>query len=202
MKIVCIGRNYAAHAQELANNIPTEPIIFLKPQSALHQGDTILLNNRLGIIHYEAELVFKVKKVIAVGEKIKSVDEICKEYTVGIDFTARALQERLKSKGLPWELAKSFDQSALLGDWRSIPNKAFETLSFSLHQNNKLVQSGQASEMIFDLVHLVNFCTDFFSFQPGDLIFTGTPQGVGAVEKGDHYEGFLDGERVLSTVIA
>lgn len=197
MKIVCIGRNYVAHAKELHNDVPSEPVIFLKPESALNQTSNLMLNEKLGLIHYEAELVFKVDHSIDLGRKISKVDEICQEYTLGIDFTARALQDKLKSQKLPWELAKSFDQSASIGSWRKLPDKPFRELHFSLNQNQEKVQSGSTSDMIFDLIQIVNFCTDYFSFQPGDLIFTGTPQGVGAIHSKDVFEGFLEDEKVL-----
>ena len=194
MKIVCIGRNYVEHARELGNERPAEPVIFLKPSTSLHEGDYWPLPRLGSDIHYEAELVLRVAR------RAKDVDAsqaryICDAVTVGIDFTARTLQGQLKARGLPWEKAKAFDGSAVVGAWRPIaPGRAH---GFDLTLNGHLVQRGHSREMVFGIDRLLAEASRFFTLEPGDLLFTGTPAGVGPVSVGDELVGTLDGERVL-----
>lgn len=201
MKIVCVGRNYKAHAEELGNNVPTEPVIFFKPESAIIASTSLSIPQGVGTIHYEAELVFKISRSIPVNTRIDDIGEVCSEITLGIDFTARELQQKLKSKGLPWELSKSFDQSAAIGDWISWKSLGLGHLEFDLWKNNECVQQGNSSNMLFTPTEIVNYCTQFFSFCEGDLLFTGTPEGVGPIQSGDVLEGFIEAQKLLSLVV-
>lgn len=192
MKIICIGRNYSEHAKELNNPLPTKPVFFMKP-------DTALLPKNLPFfypeftkdLHYECELVFKINKV---GKNIseKFAHTYYDEIGLGIDFTARDLQEECKTKGLPWEIAKSFEYSAPLSE-TFIPKSKLDldNLSFSLKQNDKLVQSGNSKDMIFNINQIIVYISQFMTLKKGDLIFTGTPAGVGPVAIGDTLTGFI-----------
>lgn len=199
MKIICIGRNYADHAKELKNEIPTEPVIFLKPDSALiPKGHPFHYPAHTNDLHYELELVIRITRVgkhIAKEFAHKYYDEV----GLGIDFTARDVQQKCKEKGLPWEKAKAFDYSAPLGKrfvkLDSLTNK--DSIKFELKKNGETVQSGDSSLMLFDFDHLIAEVSKYFTLKMGDLIFTGTPKGVGAAVKGDHLEGFLEGEKLL-----
>ncbi|MGZ5242904.1 MAG: fumarylacetoacetate hydrolase family protein [Bacteroidia bacterium] len=198
MKIICVGRNYGAHAKELGNEVPDEPVIFMKPDTALLKDNKpFYLPDWSQDIHYEAELVFKVGrngKYISEAHAYKYVDEI----TLGIDFTARDVQNKLKSKGLPWELAKAFDGSAVVGKFINIAAlKNKDEIDFSLQKNGETVQKALSSEMIFPLTKLISFVSRYISLKQGDLIFTGTPQGVGPVAIGDQLRGFLENEEVF-----
>jgi len=198
MKIICIGRNYANHAKELKNDLPTEPVIFLKPDTALlkDNGDFYLpsfSNN----IHYELELIVKINKN---GKKIdeKFAHKYFDEISVGIDFTARDKQDELKQKSLPWELAKAFDNSAVIGNF--IPKNEFEDLQniqISMQKNNKLVQQGNTKDMLFNIPKIISFVSQFITLRPGDIIFTGTPEGVGKVEIGDMLTGFIEDKKLF-----
>lgn len=199
MKIICVGRNYGAHAKELGNEVPDEPVIFLKPDTALLKDNKpFYLPDWSNDIHYEAELVFKVGrngKYISEAHAYKYVDEI----TLGIDFTARDIQTKLKNKGLPWELAKAFDGSAVVGKFRKISELINqEAIEFSLQKNGETVQHASSAEMIFSLSKLIAFVSRYISLKQGDLIFTGTPQGVGPVAIGDELRGFLENDEVFA----
>ncbi len=199
MKIICVGRNYGAHAKELGNEVPDEPVIFLKPDSALLKDNKpFYLPDWSNDIHYEAELVFKVSrngKYISEAHAYKYVEEI----TLGIDFTARDIQSKLKSKGLPWELAKGFDGSAVIGSFKKISElRSKDEIGFSLQKNGETVQQAVSAEMIFPLAKLISFVSRYISLKQGDLIFTGTPQGVGQVAIGDELRGFLENEEVFA----
>jgi 2-keto-4-pentenoate hydratase/2-oxohepta-3-ene-1,7-dioic acid hydratase in catechol pathway len=199
MKIICVGRNYAEHAKELGNALPESPVLFMKAKNALLQaGKPFYYPEISKDIHYEAELVLKVcKNGKHIAEKFarKYYDQI----TVGLDFTARDLQQRQKEKGLPWEIAKAFDDSAVVGTFRPIPeDKDVQDVRFELHKNGKLVQQGWSGDMLNTIDKVIAYASTFFSFNIGDLIFTGTPAGVGPIALHDHLEGFLDGESVLS----
>ena len=188
MKIFCVGRNYADHARELNNPLPTEPVIFMKPATALLKpGQDFYLPNFSQEIHYECEVVLKVCKM---GKHIapEFAHKYFQEFTLGLDFTARDLQRKLKEKGLPWEKAKAFDQSAFVGEWRSKEKYPVENLSFSLLKNGEMVQQGNTQDLIFSFQQLVCQISRFFTLQVGDLIYTGTPAGVGAVSLGDTLE--------------
>jgi 2-keto-4-pentenoate hydratase/2-oxohepta-3-ene-1,7-dioic acid hydratase in catechol pathway len=198
MKIFCVGRNYAEHAKELKNEVPEEPVIFMKPKSALIQTHTPFYYPEFtNELHYEAELVLKVAKngrYIQTRDAGKYIDQI----TVGIDFTARDIQQELKKKGLPWEKAKAFDNSALVGDWRDVTPEMFQTpINFRLHKNDEEVQKGISSDMIFNFNTIISHISQYFSLNIGDLIFTGTPAGVGECVSGDILKGFFEQDKVF-----
>jgi len=201
MKIICVGRNYAEHAKELNNALPTEPVLFLKPDTALlRKGEAFFHPDFSENIHYETEIVFKVSKI---GKHIDSkfATKYFTEYTIGIDFTARDLQDKQKSKGLPWEISKAFDQSAILGDFMPVKGLDLNNISFSLKINGKVVQTGNSSNMIFPIEKIIEYSSRFFTFKIGDLIFTGTPEGVGKINIGDHLEGFAGDFKVFDLKI-
>jgi 2-keto-4-pentenoate hydratase/2-oxohepta-3-ene-1,7-dioic acid hydratase in catechol pathway len=192
MKIICIGRNYADHAKELGNALPSEPMFFCKPDSAiLPKGNPFFIPEWSNEIHYEVEVVFKVNrlgKYIQPEHALKYVSEI----GLGIDFTARDLQEELKKKGFPWEKAKGFDGSAVLGEqWISMNDIDLENLSFGLKKNGEWVQQGNTKDMIFNIQSLISHVSQYMTLKIGDLIYSGTPQGVGRVDPGDELEGWI-----------
>lgn len=195
MKIFCIGRNYVEHAHELKNEIPSEPVFFMKPDTALLQNNNpFYLPDFSANVHYEIELVYKICRV---GKNIdqKFAHRYYKEIALGIDFTARDLQDKAKSKGLPWEIAKAFDNSAVLSPFIPIDNlKNKEDVAFSLEKNGQIVQSGQSINMIFKIDELIAYLSKFFTLKIGDLIYTGTPAGVGQVKINDELTGRLEGE--------
>ena len=198
MKIICIGRNYLAHVKELDNALPTEPMFFMKPETALlPAGEPFPYPDFSKEIHYETELVLRICKT---GKAIE--EEEASEYydaiTVGIDFTARDLQSRCKAKGHPWEIAKAFDNSAPMGNFKKISAlKHPEDVSFGMKLNGKWAQQGHSSDMIFTFDRIVSHVSRFVTLNVGDCIFTGTPQGVGAVHVGDMLELFLEDEMAL-----
>jgi 2-keto-4-pentenoate hydratase/2-oxohepta-3-ene-1,7-dioic acid hydratase in catechol pathway len=196
MKIFCVGRNYSEHAKELGNVVPENPVIFSKPDTALlKNGEDFYLPDFSNDVHYEAELVIKISKM---GKKIqeKFASNYYSEIGFGIDFTARDLQSQLKQKGLPWELAKAFDGSAPIGEFINIKDLQ-NPIQFSLLKNNELVQSGNSNDMIFSFDKIVSFISQYFTLKVGDLIYTGTPAGVGAVKIGDKLEGFIGDKKML-----
>jgi 2-keto-4-pentenoate hydratase/2-oxohepta-3-ene-1,7-dioic acid hydratase in catechol pathway len=199
MSIYCIGRNYVAHTKELGNEVPTSPVIFMKPATALlAKGEELTIPHFTNDLHYEAELVLRVNQV---GKHIKNANvlDYCDAITVGIDFTARDLQAKLKEKGLPWEKSKAFDHSAVIGEWIPLTEDMFDTpFHFSMTQNTQLVQEGDSSLMIFSLPQILESITEYFTLYPGDLIYTGTPVGVGPTSKGDVFEGFFEGKTVFT----
>lgn len=197
MKIFCIGRNYAAHAQELKNEIPESPIIFMKPSTAiLHKERDFYIPDFSKNIHYEGEIVLKIgKNGKAIDPKFAS--NYISQITVGIDFTARDLQDELKKKGHPWEIAKSFDGSAVLGEWKEASAFDFRNISFQLYKNDVCVQDGNTSLLLFPFEQLISHISRYFTLQTGDVIFTGTPAGVAQVSPGDHLAGYLAGEKVM-----
>jgi 2-keto-4-pentenoate hydratase/2-oxohepta-3-ene-1,7-dioic acid hydratase in catechol pathway len=202
MKIICVGRNYADHAKELGNDIPDEPVIFMKPKSALLQSHTPFyypeFSNEL---HYECELVLRVCKN---GKYIQErhAANYYNGITVGIDFTARDIQDELKKKGLPWEKAKAFDNSAAVGKFIDIaPGLNRKNINFSFYKNKELVQQGNSGNMIFSIDSLIANISNYFSLNIGDLIFTGTPAGVGECVVGDVLEAYLEKEMLLSVEV-
>lgn len=198
MKIICVGRNYADHAKELQNDIPTEPVIFLKPDSALlKDGKAFYLPDHLGEIHHELEIVLRICKN---GKHIseKFAPDYYDQIGLGIDFTARELQTQLKNKGLPWELAKGFDNSAVLGDLKPKAGMNPSDLGLELKINGETRQTGHTSAMLFSFDKIISFVSRYFSLRQGDLIYTGTPAGVGPVKIGDALKGYLNGEEMLS----
>ena len=197
MKILCVGRNYSEHAKELGNAVPENPVIFSKPDTALlKNGEPFYIPDFSNDVHHEIELVIKINKV---GKKIqeKFARNYFSEISLGIDFTARDKQNELKSKGLPWELAKAFDGSAPIGNFINIQNIDLKNIDFSLQKNGQLVQQGNTSQMIFSFEQIVSFVSQYFTLKVGDLIYTGTPAGVNQVNIGDHLEGFIGNESML-----
>lgn len=199
MKIFCVGRNYAAHAQELGNAIPDEPVIFMKPKSALLQSHTPFYYPEFtNELHYECELVLRISKN---GKYIqeKFASKYYDAITAGIDFTARDIQNELKEKGLPWEKAKAWDNSAVIGKWIPLANiKDRNNINFTLHKNKELVQQGNSKNMLHNFDYLVSYISNYFSINIGDLIFTGTPAGVGEVVVGDELEAAIEEETLLT----
>ena len=198
MKIICIGRNYTKHIEELQNERPAEPVVFLKPDSAvvLKQHPFVIpaFSNE---IHHEIEVIVKISKV---GKYItaKFAHKYYDEISVGIDFTARDLQDELKTKGLPWEKAKAFDGSAVIGDF--LPKTQFESLeniTFELTNNSKTVQLGNTALMLWKIDELIAYVSQFFTLKIGDIIFTGTPEGVAKVNPNDVLEGYLNGNQLF-----
>ena len=195
MKLICIGRNYTAHIEELENERPKDPVVFIKADSAvLPKEQDFYLPPFSNNVHHEVELLVKITKVgkhIAKEFAHKYYDEV----SLGIDFTARDIQDELKSKGLPWEKAKSFDGSEVIGKWVSKSNyKDLNQLSFSLKKNNEVVQSASSELMLWKIDELISYVSQFFTLKKGDIIFSGTPSGVGKVEAGDVLEGFIENE--------
>lgn len=192
MKIICVGRNYVAHAKELGNETPTEPVIFLKPDSAiLNAKEPFFIPDFSEDIHYEGELVVRINRI---GKHIEErfAHKYYDEITVGIDFTARDLQAKLKEKGLPWELAKGFDRSAVLGQWYKKADFDLKNLQFYLYKNSAEVQHGDTSLMLFSIDKIIAFVSRYFTLKIGDVIYTGTPAGVGKVMPGDILSGKLE----------
>jgi 2-keto-4-pentenoate hydratase/2-oxohepta-3-ene-1,7-dioic acid hydratase in catechol pathway len=199
MKIFCVGRNYSEHATELGNDVPDEPVIFMKPKSALLQPHTPFYYPEFtNELHYECELVLRISKN---GKYIQ--DKFAGKYydaiTAGIDFTARDIQNDLKAKGLPWEKAKAWDNSAVIGKWIPLANiKDRSNVNFSFKKNGELVQQGNSKDMIFDFDYIVSYISNFFSINIGDLVFTGTPKGVGEIVVGDEVEAFIESDSMLT----
>ncbi|HLN94587.1 MULTISPECIES: fumarylacetoacetate hydrolase family protein [unclassified Flavobacterium] len=202
MKIICIGRNYANHIAELQNERPSEPVIFLKPDTAVVQKQFPFVIPEFSTdVHHEVEVLVKINKV---GKHIaqKFAHKYYDEIGLGIDFTARDLQQRLKDKGLPWEKAKAFDGSAVIGDF--LPKSQFESLenlTFELTVNGSRAQIGNTSHMLWKIDELIAYVSQFFTLRTGDVLFTGTPEGVAAVQPGDVLEGFLEGQQLFRTQI-
>lgn len=197
MKIICIGRNYAEHAQELGNEVPESPVIFMKPDTAvLKKGSDFYIPEFSDDVHYELEVVLKISKG---GKYIQdeNADKYYDEIGLGIDFTARDLQSKLKEKGLPWELAKGFDGSAVLSEFYKKENFNMKNLNFSLRKNKEEVQNGNTSMMIFSPEKIIAFVSQYFTLRVGDLIFTGTPKGVGKVSENDMLQAFLEDQKVF-----
>ena len=197
MKIICIGRNYAEHSKELGNEIPENPVIFMKPDTAiLKKGSDFYIPEFSDDVHYELEVVLKISKGGKYIQEEKASNYF-EEIGLGIDFTARDLQSKLKEKGLPWELAKGFDGSAVVSEFYKKSDFDMRNLSFSLMKNKEKVQDGNTSMMIFSPEKIIAFVSQYFTLKTGDLIFTGTPQGVGKVEENDILQAFLEDEKVL-----
>ncbi|MDY3529037.1 fumarylacetoacetate hydrolase family protein [Riemerella anatipestifer] len=196
MKILCIGRNYTEHAKELGNAIPEEPVIFIKPDTALLKGNDFYIPEFSNEIHYELEVVLKISKG---GKYIQreNAHKHFEEIGLGIDFTARDLQSKLKSKGLPWELSKGFDGSAVISSFYKKENFDLNNINFSLFQNKIQKQNGVTQHMMFSFDDIIAFVSKYFTLRVGDLIFTGTPEGVGKVQENDLLEGYLEDQKVL-----
>lgn len=201
MKIICIGRNYAEHAKELNNEIPDEPVLFIKPDSAvLRNKAPFYLPEFTNDVHHEIELVVKICKP-GKAIPVEFAHNYYKEITVGIDFTARDIQQKQKDKGLPWEIAKAFDHSAVIGDFIPIEALNLASISFELYKNGVVVQAGNNQQMIHSIDQVIAHASKYFSLKIGDLIFTGTPKGVGKVVPEDLLEGYLEGRKLLKVKI-
>ena len=198
MKIICIGRNYASHIAELQNERPEEPVIFMKPDSALVlKQHPFVIPEFSQDVHHEIELVVKINKVGKYIDK-KFAHKYYDEITVGIDFTARDVQQKLKDKGLPWEKAKAFDGSAVVGEFiHKDELKSPGNIHFSLNNNAVIVQEGESENMLWNIDEIIAYVSQYFTLKIGDLIFTGTPQGVAAVKSDDILEGYLEGKQLF-----
>ena len=199
MKLICIGRNYTEHIQELANEKPENPVIFMKPDSAiLPKQQDFYLPDFSENVHYEVEILIKINKL---GKHIapRFAHKYYSEIGLGIDFTARDLQSKLKEKGLPWEKAKGFDGAAIIGKW--LPKDNFpnlQDLNFKLLKNGEEVQKGNTAMMLWKIDELIAYISTFFTLKIGDIIFTGTPAGVGKVNPNDYLEGFIEQNKIFS----
>ena len=202
MKIICIGRNYTDHIKELANERPEEPVVFIKPDSSvLPKEQDFYIPDFTHNVHYEVEVLVKICKV---GKHIdeRFAHKYYDEIGLGIDFTARDLQSELKEKGLPWEKAKGFDGSAVIGKWLPKSNfKDLNNLNFSLIRNNEMVQEGNTSFMLWKIDELIAYVSKFFTLKKGDVLFTGTPAGVGKIATNDYLSGKLEGQELFSVKI-
>lgn len=200
MKIICVGRNYTAHIEELENERPESPVLFLKPDTAvLSSKQAFYIPDFTKDLHYEVEVLVKINRV---GKHIdaKFAHKYYDEIGLGIDFTARDIQQKMKEKGLPWEKAKAFDNSAVIGEFVSKENfLSMDDIPFSLQKNGEIVQDGNTSHMLWKIDELIAYISTYFSLRTGDIIFTGTPAGVGQVVDGDKLEGFIN-DRSMFTV--
>jgi len=202
MKLICIGRNYTKHIEELANERPAEPVVFMKPDtSILLKRQPFFIPDFSNDIHHEVEILVKVNKV---GKHIdkKFAHKYYDEIGLGIDFTARDLQSKLKEKGLPWEKAKAFDGAAVIGKW--LPKTEFEDvddIDFHLLKNDDIVQKGNTSHMLWKIDELIEYVSKYFTLKIGDIIFTGTPAGVGKVIANDKLKGFINKKELFSIII-
>jgi|TARA_B110000046_G_scaffold65946_1_gene73667 2-keto-4-pentenoate hydratase/2-oxohepta-3-ene-1,7-dioic acid hydratase in catechol pathway len=199
MKLICIGRNYAQHISELKNEKPSEPVIFLKPDTAiLLKKQPFFIPDFSNEVHHEVEVLVKINRV---GKHIDSkfAHKYYDQIGLGIDFTARDLQKKLKDKGLPWEKSKAFDGSAVVGKWVSKSNfDDLDNLPFSLHKNNTIVQSSTTNDMLWNIDEIIAYVSQFFTLKIGDIIFTGTPSGVSRVQPDDSLKGFIGEEEFFS----
>ena len=199
MKIVCIGRNYADHIEELNNERPDEPVVFIKPDTTIGQSNTpFYIPDFSSAIHHEIELLVRINRI---GKHIQ--EEFASKYydqiSVGIDFTARDLQAQLKAKGLPWEKSKSFDGATVVGEWVDKTQfKNLQNLDFELTNNGKVVQKGNTAMMLYTIDQLIAYVSQYFTLKIGDVLFTGTPAGVAAVAQEDVLEGYLEGQRLFT----
>ena len=195
MKIICVGRNYAEHVKELNNSIPDSPVIFLKPDTCLlPRNHPFVYPDFSSEIHYECELVVKINRL---GKNIEErfAHRYYQEVSLGIDLTARDIQKDCKEKSLPWEKAKAFDYSATVGKF--IPVKDIKNTAFTLRKNGEIVQVGNSNMMLYSVDKLIAYVSQFFTLKIGDMIFTGTPAGVGPIAIGDNFEAYLEGEKLL-----
>jgi len=202
MKIICVGRNYVDHIKELSNDKPTDPVIFIKPDTALLEDSKFYYPSFSNDIHYELELVFKIGKV---GKNIeaKFAHKYIDSYGLGIDFTARDLQSKLKEKGLPWEKSKAFNGSAFISKMLPFEPAILDNdIDFHLNLNEQLVQTGKSSLMIWNVLELIEDISTYFTLKTGDFIFTGTPAGVGPVKRGDKLDGYLENTKLFDLLIA
>ena len=199
MKIICVGRNYAEHIKELDNKKPNEPVLFLKPQTAIiNKGQPFFIPSFSEEIHYELEVIIKINRLGRFIEK-KFSHKYYDKIGLGIDFTARDLQLELKNKGLPWEKAKAFDGSCLIGDWKNKKDfNNIDNIDFRLTKNDEIVQNSNTSLMLWKVDELIEYISKFFTLKIGDIIFTGTPAGVGKVKLNDKLKGYMNDDELLS----
>ncbi|HRW63748.1 MAG TPA: fumarylacetoacetate hydrolase family protein [Bacteroidales bacterium] len=202
MKIIAIGRNYIDHAKELNNPVPKEPIFFLMPETALlRNNQPFFYPDFSSDIHYELEIVIKLNRLGKTISK-KYAPRYYSEIALGIDFTARDLQQKCKEKGLPWEISKSFDGAAPISQFVSLDKfESINNINFRLELNGKIVQQANTSEMIFPVDELISYVSQFMTIKIGDLLFTGTPAGVGPVKIGDRLTAYLEDEKMLDFVV-
>lgn len=202
MKLICIGRNYTEHIKELDNEKPTDPVIFLKPDTAiLLKKQPFFIPDFSTEIHHEVEVLVKINRV---GKHIdrKFAHKYYKEIGLGIDFTARDLQSQLKAKGLPWEKAKAFDGSAVIGNWLNVSEVSdVDAVEFSLKKNDNIVQKGITSHMLWKIDELIEYVSKYFTLKIGDIIFTGTPAGVGKVIANDKLKGYIGDTEMFSITV-
>lgn len=197
MKIICVGRNYRKHATELHNEVPDEPVLFLKPDSAILRNSDFYIPEFSKEVHYEVELLVKISR----GGKYILEENAHKHYEqigLGIDFTARDLQSNLKAKGLPWEKAKAFDGSAVISQFFPLADFDPAEIHFGLKKNEEQVQTGNTKNMLFSIDRLISYTSQYFTLKTGDILFTGTPEGVGPVHENDILEGFLENSKLFS----
>ena len=197
MKIICIGSNYADHAKEMGKEIPKQPLFFLKPDSSiLPKRNPFYIPNFSNEIHFEVELIVKIKK-LGKSIPVEFAKNYYSEIGLGIDFTARDLQKKCKDKGHPWEIAKAFDQSAVISE-EFLDLKVLDNINFRLEKNEKIVQQSNSKNMLFNVDQIINHVSKYMTLKIGDLIFTGTPAGVGPVKIGDHLDGFINDKKMFS----
>ena len=198
MKIICIGRNYVDHIDELKNDIPKNPIIFFKPSICKLEGSDFKIPDFSSDIHHEIEIIYKISKSgknIPISDTINYISGI----GLGIDFTARDIQSKFREKGLPWSISKSFDNSAAISKFKSLDEfKDIENIDFSLSKNTAKVQSGNSKLMIFKIEYLIHYISQFISLEENDIIFSGTPKGVDKLKVGDKLEGYIENEKILN----
>lgn len=199
MKIICVGRNYTDHIKELDNKKPKDPVLFLKPQTAIiNKGQPFFIPSFSNEIHYELEVIIKINRLGRFIEK-KFSHKYYDEIGLGIDFTARDLQLELKNNGLPWEKAKAFDGSCLIGDWKNKKDfNNIDNIDFRLTKNDEIVQNSNTSLMLWKINELIEYISKFFTLKIGDVIFTGTPSGVGKVQLNDKLKGYMNDDELLS----
>ena len=199
MKIICVGRNYTDHIKELDNKKPKDPVLFLKPQTAIiNKGQPFFIPSFSEEIHYELEVIIKINRLGRFIEK-KFSHKYYDKIGLGIDFTARDLQLELKKNGLPWEKAKAFDGSCLIGDWKNKKDfNNIDNIDFRLTKNDEIVQNSNTSLMLWKVDELIEYISKFFTLKIGDIIFTGTPAGVGKVKLNDKLKGYMNDDELLS----
>jgi len=201
MKIICVGKNYLKHIDELNSSKEDEPVIFLKPDTSIIQkNQPFFIPEFSNEIHYEIEIILKFNRL---GKHIESKfsNKYFNQISLGVDFTARDFQNKFKERGLPWDISKGFDNSALIGDWKSIKNYDLNNINFRLEKNGKIVQQSNSKNMIWKIDELIAYASKYFTIKIGDIMFTGTPEGVGSVSEDDILDGFLGNEKVFSVKI-
>ena len=201
MKIICVGKNYLKHIDELNSSKEDAPVIFLKPDTSIIQkNQPFFMPEFSNEIHYEIEIILKFNRL---GKHIESKfsNKYFNQISLGVDFTARDFQNKFKERGLPWDISKGFDNSALIGDWKSIDDYDLYNINFRLEKNGEIVQQSNSKNMIWKIDELISCASKYFTIKIGDIMFTGTPEGVGLVSVDDVLEGFLDDKKVFSVKI-